>query len=61
MKSPDADTNAFCDKAKEFELLLVPGEDFGIADYVRISYCVSPEMIERSLPAFQKLAEAYGL
>lgn len=61
MKSPDADTNAFCEKAKEYELLLVPGEDFGIADYVRISYCVSPEMIEHSLPAFQKLAEAYGL
>ncbi len=61
MKSPDADTNAFCEKAKEFELLLVPGEDFGVADYVRISYCVSPEMIENSLSAFQKLAEAYGL
>ncbi len=61
MKSPDADTNAFCEKAKEFELLLVPGEDFGIPDYVRISYCVSPEMIERSLPAFEKLANSYGL
>ena len=61
MKSPDADTYAFCEKAKEFELLLVPGEDFGIPDYVRISYCVSPEMIERSLPAFEKLANSYEL
>ncbi len=61
MKSPIGDTYAFCEKAKEFELLLVPGEDFGIPEYVRISYCVSPEMIERSLPAFEKLAKSLGL
>ena len=56
MKSPLEDTAAFCELAKEFELLLVPGGDFGTPDYVRISYCVSPEMIERSLPAFKALA-----
>ena len=45
MKSPEADANAFCEKAKKYELLLVPGDDFGFEGYVRISYCVKTEMI----------------
>ena len=45
----------FCERAKKYELLLVPGDSFGGEGYVRISYCVSREQIERSLPAFQKL------
>ncbi len=59
MKSPEADANAFCEKAKKYELLIVPGDDFGYEGYVRISYCVKPEMIERALPAFKKLIEEY--
>lgn len=59
MKSPEADANAFCEKAKKYELLLVPGDDFGFEGYVRISYCVKTEMIEKSLPAFKKLIEEY--
>ncbi len=61
MKSPEADAYAFCERAKKYELLLVPSDDFGIGGYVRISYCVSTEQIERSLPAFRKLAQEYGL
>lgn len=53
------DANAFCEKAKKHELLLVPGDDFGCPGYVRISYCVKTDMIERSLPAFAKLAAEY--
>ncbi len=56
----EPDANAFCKKAREFELLLVPSDSFGCEGYVRIAYCVTTEMIERSLPAFQKLAQAYG-
>lgn len=59
VKSMEADANAFCEKAKKHELLLVPGDDFGCPGYVRISYCVSKEQIERSMPAFKKLAEEY--
>ena len=55
----EADANAFCEKAKQFDLLLVPGDDFGCPGHVRISYCVQTEMIERSLGAFKKLAELY--
>lgn len=61
VRSPEPDANAFCEKAKQYDLLLVPGDDFGCAGYVRIAYCVSPAMIARSLPAFEKLARSYGL
>ena len=60
VKAFGGDDKAFAAKAKEFNLLLVPGSSFGGPGYVRIAYCVDPEMIKRSLPAFKKLAEAYG-
>ena len=61
MKSPEADASAFCEKAKKYNLLLVPSDSFGFPGYVRISYCVSTDMIERSLPSFKKLSEEYNL
>ena len=61
VKALEEDANAFCEKAKEQELLLVPSDDFGCPGYVRISYCVSTEQIKKSLPAFKKLAESYGI
>ena len=59
VKSPEADANKFCEVAKKYELLLVPSDDFGVNGFVRISYCVSPEQIKNSLPAFKKLIEEY--
>ncbi len=61
VRSPEPDANAFCERAKAEELLLVPSDDFGITGYVRISYCVTGEQIERSLPAFAALAKHYQL
>ena len=61
VKSPEPDAKAFSEKAKKHEILIVPSDDFGIEGYVRISYCVSTEQIERSLPSFKKLAEEYSL
>ena len=61
MKTPEPDAKAFSERAKKFELLLVPSDDFGLPGYVRIAYCVSPEMIQRAMPAFKLLAEEYGL
>ena len=55
----DPDDVAFCEKAKEFNLLIVPGVGFGCPGHARISYCVPTEMIERSLDAFEKLAKCY--
>lgn len=61
MKSPVADEKAFCAQAQKYNLLLVPGSSFACPGYVRIAYCVSPEQIERSMPAFEKLAKDYSL
>ena len=59
VKSLEPDTKAFCERAKKYELLLVPSDSFGVKGYVRISYCVPTERIERALPAFEKLAKEY--
>lgn len=61
VKSPVADEKEFCNKAKEFNILIVPGSSFACPGYVRIAYCVSYETIKRSLDSFKKLAEVYGL
>lgn len=60
LKSLEPDANAFCERAKKYELLLVPGDSFGMEGYVRIAYCVSYEQIQRSLPAFKKLYDEYN-
>lgn len=61
VETPEPDANAFCERAKQFELLLVASDSFGCPGYVRISYCVSTEQIRRSLPAFEALAKSYGM
>lgn len=61
VKSPSGDGKEFSERAKKYELLLVPSDSFGIEGYVRISYCVSREQIERSEEAFRALAADYGL
>lgn len=61
LKSPVEDANEFCERAKKFEIIFVPSDDFGCKGYVRISYCVSTAQIEKALPAFEKLAKSYNL
>lgn len=60
VKTLEEDDAAFTAKAKELNLLVVPGSSFSCPGYVRIAYCVDYDMIVRALPAFEKLAEAYG-
>ena len=57
IKAPGGDANAFSEKAKQHDLLLVPGDGFGCPGYFRICYCVSFEMIQRSLPVFRALLD----
>ena len=59
VKAPGGDSQAFSDKAKEKNLLIVPGNDFGVPEYFRICTCVSKDMIRRSLPAFKALIEEF--
>lgn len=61
IKAPDGDSQGFCRKVMEKDILLVPGDAFGCPGYARLAYCVSNERIRRSLPAFKALAEEYGL
>jgi len=60
IKTPGSDKE-FVEAAKKFNILIVPGSAFTCPGYARIAYCVSFETIERSLPAFKKLAEEYNL
>ena len=55
VKVPGGDANAFSEKAKQKDLLLVPGDGFGCPGYFRLCYCVSYDMIQRSLPIFGEL------
>ena len=60
-KCPIEDDKKFCEEAKKFNILLVPGSVFKKPGYFRLSYCVSYETIVNSLPAFSKLMEQYRL
>ncbi len=57
----EADAVYFCKKAQQYDLLLVPGDDFACPGHFRIAYCVPTERIERALPVFARLAKDYGL
>lgn len=57
----EADDRAFCERAKAYDLLLVPGADFGAPGHMRISYCVQTDTIVRALPLFEQLARDYGI
>ena len=59
VKALEEDDKEFAKVAKEFNILIVPGSAFGCPGYCRIAYCVDHEMIKRSLPKFEKLAERY--
>lgn len=58
-KALEEDEKAFCEKAKKYDLLLVPGSDFGCPGYFRASYCINTETIRKSIPVFKKLVEEY--
>ena len=60
VKAPNGDANAFSEKAKlGHNLLVVPADGFGCPGFFRLSYCVSNDMIRRSLPAFKAMIESY--
>ena len=59
VKARCEDAHEFCEKAKDYELLLVPADSFGTPGYVRVSYCVQTKQIEDALPAFEALAKNY--
>ncbi len=54
-KAPEADANAFSEKAKKYDLIVVPCDSFACPGYFRLAYCINTEKVERSLEAFRKL------
>ena len=58
-RSLEPDDMAFSERAKQFDLLLVPGTGFGAPGHFRLAYCVQTDMIKRALPKFKALADSY--
>lgn len=59
MKAPEENEKAFCEAAKKYNILIVPGTSFACPGYVRLAYCVSYETIVNALPKFKELASEY--
>lgn len=60
-KALEEDANVFCEKAKKYDLALVPGDTFGCPGYFRMSYCIDMEKVERSLTALEHFVKGeYG-
>lgn len=59
VKALEPDANAFSERAKKHDVLVVPSDSFGCPGYVRISYCVSEETIVNSMPAFAEIMREY--
>ena len=56
-KALEEDAVAFCEKAKKYDLVVVPSNTFGVNGYVRLAYCIDTEKVERSLEAFRKFVK----
>ena len=61
VKSPVEEEKVFCEAAKKYHILIVPGSSFACPGYVRIAYCVSYETIQKAMPYFKELAKEFGL
>ncbi len=60
-KALEEDAKAFCQKAKKYDLILVPGDSFECPGYFRMAYCIDTEKVERSIPALRRFVETeYG-
>ena len=61
-KALEEDAGAFCMKAKKYDLILVPSDNFGVPGYFRMAYCIDTEKVERAIPVLRKFAkEEYGM
>lgn len=56
-KALGEDANIFCQKAKEYDLILVPSDNFGLPGYFRMAYCIDTEKVKRSIPVLRRFVE----
>lgn len=60
-KALEEDANAFCMKARDYDLILVPSDNFGVPGFFRMAYCIDTEKVERSIPVLERFVrEVYG-
>ena len=57
-KALEEDAVSFCEKAKKYDLIMVPSDTFGVKGYVRLAYCINTEKVERSLEALRKFVRS---
>ncbi len=57
-KALEEDAIAFSEKAKKYDLILVPSDTFGVKGYVRLAYCIDTEKVERSLDALRRFVKS---
>ncbi len=61
-KALEEDARVFCEKARKYDLIMVPGDGFGCPGYFRMAYCIDTEKVRRSLPALRRFVrEVYGV
>jgi len=56
-KALEEDAVLFCEKAKKYDLILVPADTFGCPGYFRMAYCIDTEKVERSLEALGRFVK----
>lgn len=56
-KALEEDANAFCMKAKAYDLILVPSDNFGVPGYFRMAYCIDTEKVKRAIPVLREFVE----
>lgn len=56
-KALEEDAVAFCKKALQYDLILVPSDSFGVKGYFRMAYCIDTEKVERSLEALRRFVK----
>ncbi|MEE1296341.1 MAG: pyridoxal phosphate-dependent aminotransferase [Bifidobacterium sp.] len=60
-KTPTDDAMEFCRKAMEYDLFIVPSDSFGLPGYVRMSYCMETDQLERAIDRLKVfMHEQYG-
>ena len=56
-KALEEDSMAFCEKAKKYDLILVPADSFGCPGFFRMAYCIDTDKVRRSLVKLREFVE----
>lgn len=60
-KALEDDAKVFCEKAKKYDLIFVPGDGFCCPGFFRLAYCIDTEKVERSIPRIREFVKKeYG-